>query len=115
MTAIRKGDNTVKGLMRFVAAFTLQAFVLSTLFFTSPAEIFANEFSILPPSTFSDLFLKFPSRIGKFDRLFSPLSGNQSVFFLHIKDAHASREAQQNIARILTRLRDRKQLDLVLI
>ncbi|MEI7751393.1 MAG: hypothetical protein WCJ71_04795, partial [Candidatus Omnitrophota bacterium] len=67
------------------------------------------------PLSFSESFLKFPSELGKCDGLFSPLSGNQSVFFFHIKDAHASAQAQENIARILTRLYERKQLDLVFV
>ena len=100
---------------KWIAGLTLQTFILSNLFFTSPAEIFAQEFPISIPARSSEAFLKIPSEFGKFDGLFKPFSGNQTVFFFHIKDAHASAEAQKNIARILMRLHERKQLDLVLV
>ena len=110
-----RNGQTSRRFLKGIAALTLQAFISSNLFFANPAEIFAQEIPMSAPLRFSENFLKFPSELGKFDGLFNPLSGNQSVFFFHIKDAHASAQAQENIARILTRLYERKQLDLVLV
>jgi len=113
--AMKRDQLKSKKHLRGIAFLTLPVFFASSIFFASPAEIFAREFPISVSTRLTEGFLRLPAALGKFDRLFSPLSGNQSVFFLHIKDAHASREAQWNIAGILARLRDRKQLDLVLI
>ena len=54
------------------------------------------------------------SKIGRVEMAFPP-GKSTPVFFYHIQDAHASAEAQGNIAQILTRLYERKQLDLVLV
>ena len=115
MTGMKRDRCGTRRLLKWTAGLTLQAFIFSNLFFTSPREIFAQEFPISVPARSSEAFLKIPSEFGKLDGLFEPLSGNQSVFFFHIKDAHASAEAQKNIGRILTRLHERKQLDLVLV
>jgi hypothetical protein len=112
---MKRDHDASRRIFKWIAALTLQAFISSNLFFTNPAEILAQEIPMSAPIRSSEAFLKIPVEFGKFDGLFNPLTGNQSVFFFHIKDAHASGEAQGNIARILTRLYERKQLDLVLV
>jgi len=101
--------------LRGVALATLKCFVVTSLALGISPEAIAASWSS-PLALVSSLpFSGIPKEMGKLDGVFAPPVANRSVFFLHIKDAHASMEAQRNINRILTRLQQRKQLDLVLI
>ena len=112
---MEKKRRVKSGFLRWIAALTLKAFIFSSLFFTSPAEIFAQEFSVTASVKFPEAFLKFPAALGKFEAFSVPRENSEKPFVCVIQDAHGSLTAQENIFKTLTFLKQKGQLDVLLL